>query len=256
MAVAGPYLVDVFNNINGLGTAHDTFEERDGPALVGSAFRDMLAQHGLTQIFGICLVHRHFALGEGQVLVDANGTSTAWTLSKEQGQQPEDFGHAYEKHKGFIKPMCWTVDDAGFFRPYEFYFEPYGAGTTAATLSGIFARHTSFFTQFRDLLDRYRLRGIVGLTLVRDSDLETTTLEVTEGNANVTFPLPKGFDLARLPEIDSVEASWKFRDGGAADPTKFCVTACLKNTHIRVHVSSTTDPSKCGMLVYWAIVAD
>jgi hypothetical protein len=160
MAVAGPYSVDAFNKINSLGTSHTTFEERGGPALVGSAFRDLLVQHGLTHLVGICLVHRHFPLGEEQILVDANGTSTAWTLSKEQRQQqpPEGFGHSYEKHKGLIKPMCWTVDDAGFFRPYEFYFEPYATTAPDQTLHGVFSRHADFFTQFRDLLDRYQLR--------------------------------------------------------------------------------------------------
>ncbi len=48
--------------------AVESFSERDAACL--QEIRDILSKHGLTDRFGVALLHRHFALAEGELLVE------------------------------------------------------------------------------------------------------------------------------------------------------------------------------------------
>ncbi|KAJ2896234.1 hypothetical protein MKZ38_005728 [Zalerion maritima] len=255
METIGPYRADVFNDILGLGDSNKAFQSQNGPAVIDSPMRDLLFQHQVTHIFGVCLVHRHFPLKNNEILVEVNGTSTAWEVSELQPSLPGKPIQCYKKPGGLVKPHCWTVDSNGLFRPYEFFFEPFGANATPDhgtdhDLQEIVAKKKDFFLQFCDLLDRHRLRGIVGLRLLHRNEINKAMVEVSEKLANITFPLPPGFDLAQLSSVNGLEATWAYtcQNEASADrgdrpgtqvPTSFCITACLLKTHVKIHYSSS-----------------
>ncbi|KAF4992911.1 hypothetical protein FGRMN_6854 [Fusarium graminum] len=214
MSVIGAYRSDVFNSILGLGPSHRTFHAQNGVALVDSPLQALFVKHGMTETFGVCLVHRHFPIKPDQILVETNGTATAWQLPQahSSGQDPS---LCYKKYGGLIKPLSWTVDDDGTFRPYEFFLERDTADCLTSSVPNtafqdFLSNNQQFFVEFRQCLDSHNLRGILGLRLIREGESQILTLEVTEEFANITFPLPPHLKLSELDRMGGLEATWVY----------------------------------------------
>src|SRR6187402_3384765 len=95
------YSSNLFNTLPHVEVAHDTFNSRNGLSTLESSLQQLFSRFNVNPCLGIALVHRHFALTENEVLVDVNGTSTAWRLS-DTTENAESSG--LEKHHGYIKP--------------------------------------------------------------------------------------------------------------------------------------------------------
>lgn len=222
-----PYNVDTFNTIPDLRSSEQTYIEREGHKYIKSGFAELFAKHEATPKFHLVLLHRHGRLQPEQAMVDTNGTSVPWTVS----HLFED-GRDCPKWNGSIFPSSWLVQD-GRLMPYEFQFAP----TKSSTMNQLHLGDSdvAFVNDFVDFTEHHGLTSVFGLGLLGDS--QTKTLEITEGTANINFPLE---DDRVLSDGTCVQAGWAFGVpgcNGLGTTTSWCVKGCLTNTHISVHVS-------------------
>ncbi|KAE8393658.1 hypothetical protein BDV23DRAFT_180421 [Aspergillus alliaceus] len=148
----------------------------------------------MTQSFGLTLLHRHFNLKEHETLVETNGTSTPGGL-QDTSIIPGRIG----KYGGSIKPFSWIVVN-GRLVPYEYYFDRSPATKSSPELG------TAFVEDLSAILETHKLSNDLKFHLL--GDVSQRQLEVTEGAANVAFPLDNG----ALPSTDNsdnyIEATW------------------------------------------------
>lgn len=127
--------------------------------------------------------------------------------------------------------------------PYEFFFEYDNDEVDIPTIK------PGFVKEFASILDANGLRNHIGPRLIRDK--ETKVLEVTEGLANVTFPLSEKAS-ARLREqgIPTIEAGWRYPitdiSNGDMETRKMivqnsCTIICrqIDKGHIKVHLGGS-----------------
>ncbi|KAG8408499.1 hypothetical protein J3458_019535 [Metarhizium acridum] len=202
-AVLRPYDVDLFNGIPSLGEANEQFLAHNGPEVIILSLWKLFSKYKLTDQYGPVLVHRHWPASLNEAVVDVNGTSTAWTL--EAGEQTGML--QFEKYERPIKPSSWMMVK-GQLMPYEFYFASQKEHDEPAPLD------SAFVQEFASILEANSLLDFVGIRLLRHTGQKV--LEVTEGNANVTFPVTD--DDQNLLEKNAIQAGWKFP---SAEPPDF-----------------------------------
>lgn len=202
MEVLSPYDVTTFNTLPDLGDSNERFNTSHGLEALQNSIGRIFIEHGLHHLFGVCLLHKHAMLQENQALVDANGTSTPWQLGNAEILENGTF----KKFNGLIKPHSWAVVD-GKLVPYEFYFDPEHQAQEDDAIEALPVADLSrdFLRQFTDLLDLHELTSIIGLRLIRNLEC---LLEVTEGFANITWPIPS----ERKTDGTSIQAFWTFHD--------------------------------------------
>ncbi|KAL2694906.1 hypothetical protein Neosp_001495 [[Neocosmospora] mangrovei] len=195
MEAISPYSSEAFQLLPGLEDSNHAFQSSGGQPLLQSHFRDLFVRYNVTDQFGVALVHRHFNLGDDEILVDVNGTSTPW-----QKPSPDDKTGSLRRYDRSIRPQSWTVDRDGHLMPYEFFLDEDSSG--ADEMQSV---DPAFLAEFLALLTNLKLTGVLGLRLIRGS--ESRRIEVTERNANITFPVPDG----SIPPSDGhLEAAWAF----------------------------------------------
>jgi hypothetical protein len=87
----------------------------------------------MDRAFGLILIHSHFDLDENERLVEYNGTSVPWQLSKISGN---------------IRASNWLVSVGGAITPYEFYYASAGDDAVEPDLSN--ADQHAFLVEFKD----------------------------------------------------------------------------------------------------------
>ncbi|KAI0185031.1 hypothetical protein EV127DRAFT_503552 [Xylaria flabelliformis] len=234
VAIQQEYKVDVFTSIQGLGDAHELFMKRNGPEMILSSVWDLFYKYNLTEKYGPVLIHRHWPINPNEGVVDVNGTSTAWTLesSNQSGQL------RFEKYGKPIRPSSWMIVN-GELMPYEFYFDFNYEQDQPVAIDAAFVQELS------SILEAAGLLALVGFSLIRRPGQKT--LEVTEGNANVTFPIAD--DDQDLASKDMIQAGWEFPSTEPPDISgnlegrdivckKVCSKYCrnIDKGHIKVHL--------------------
>jgi len=230
-AVIFPYAVDAFNDIPDLQSSEQKFISCEGQKYVENGFAQLFNKHKMTQKFNLVLLHRHGRLLSEQAMVDTNGTSVPWTV-----KHTFEDGDDYPKWNGAIFPTSWLVRD-GRLMPYEFSFSPQNTSGTTSSRLGV--ADIAFVLDFVDYIEKHNLGRLFGLSLWHDS--QQKTLEITEGTANITFPLK---DDKVLLDGSCVQAGWAF--GLSSDEHvdnlpqpngchSWCVSGCLSRTHLSVH---------------------
>ena len=73
-----PYSYDIFEAVDNIIPQRRAFDAKDGNAFVKNVLAPIVTKHGLGDHFGIVLLHRHFDMAPDRLLVERNGTSTAW----------------------------------------------------------------------------------------------------------------------------------------------------------------------------------
>ena len=239
MEFTEPYRVESFNLLPSLQESNDAFHARNGKVAVKSDFHDLFIRHNVAHLFGLALVHRHFALKTTELLVDVDGTSTAWDLP----DAPEAPGSTqYKKHHGRIRPLSWTVN-GDWLMPYEFYFDSDFLLHEGVEFEGLRTMNPQFLQEFTHLLHLHSLNGVLGLRLLKDS--HHRRVEIAEGEANITFEVSNDFASSTTSEY--IEAAWAYHKSPPEDnnssgepiPMDWCVQFCYspgKRTHFGVHV--------------------
>lgn len=184
MEILNPYDVQTFNLLPCLQDSNDRLVANNGMEVLATALRDLFAEYpSMAKTFGVILLHRHFELKEREALVDVNGSSTAWMLPSPVTSS--DSSSVFEKYGGFIRPRSWLVS-GGKLIPYEFFFD--NSVDKGKRRFGTDDPHfdLTFVKKFASILSAHGLDRVLGLYLLSESG--ENLVEVTEGNANVTFP--------------------------------------------------------------------
>ncbi|KAF2844423.1 hypothetical protein T440DRAFT_327514 [Plenodomus tracheiphilus IPT5] len=185
MAVAiAPYSQNHFQSLPSLNDARDKFLELDGDGLVKNVFHDFFINNGMERTFGLAMPHRHFDILPGQVMVNYNGTSTAWNATPGEGMDKP-------------QPASWSFSSTGELLPIEF---SYSKGHKVE----IGEKETAFVADFKRLLDEKNLTKMFGLCEYPGDDFEGTC-EITMGSANINLK-PKDY-----PEgLKGADTAWFF----------------------------------------------
>ncbi|KAH0559957.1 hypothetical protein GP486_003523 [Trichoglossum hirsutum] len=236
MALVIPYSSEIFNALPSLKEASTAFEKCNGDAAVLSLL-ELIEQHGVSNKFGVVLLHRHFGLQKNEALVDVNGTSTPWKIDESSDTT------CFDKYGGQILPHSWAVRD-GQLTPYEFTF--YNAQNKRGNRPGlaVYAEDNQFVEEFIRLVESQGLSGVFALT--RASKSPNKLLEVTEGGANVTFEISDDKESSTGGRL--IPAAWGYHSrstsGKQAGPhiTRGCFQWCTGpyDMHVMHHVSDVS----------------
>lgn len=137
-----------YNGLLDIDTAHKLFTNRDE---IFGKLGPVLQQYGNNK-FGVCIVHRHCQLEEGERMVAKGNVS-----------QPESDGPAY--------PERWLATGEA----YEYSREE----TTSPS--------EELLENFRQIVGDI---NVLGLCYVRDEEVDGVMLERTEGRSNITNIIP------------------------------------------------------------------
>jgi hypothetical protein len=192
------YELTSFHSILSLHDADKHFRSKDGLLFVETKLRSLILQHGVTNLFGVALVHCHFDLEEGIILVEKDMVTAPWT-----------YDSSFMKYGGKIVPISWFCKE-GIPRPYEFGFYPYSM-TNPAKLK----EYSSFVEAFFDAVNLHGLSNSVSLRRLSGHE-STGMLECTEGKVNIIFlsnevrPLISSWFIRSLIDIDPCQISSKW----------------------------------------------
>jgi hypothetical protein len=168
-----PYGVDLFNQLPGIDRCDKDFCKKNGVEFVDTIARKLVWKYGLAKVFGFGLLHRHFALGEDEKLVEHNNVTTPW----------DDSEKAKEHRKGgTILPDAWIVTGDDSLMAYEFNFSPMNKRSDVDYES---KDVQSFISDFTQAVQEAGLEKILGLR--RWPEDFKGGMERTEGRANVFF---------------------------------------------------------------------
>lgn len=97
----------------------------------------------MDRTFGLAMLHRHFDLERGEMLVDYEGTSVPWNEAHVSGMNPPE-------------PAIWAISSDGDFKPTEFSFSA-GNGLTMGE------QELQFMKRFKELLHEHKATQSFGL---------------------------------------------------------------------------------------------
>jgi hypothetical protein len=167
MAVAiGTYSHDHFQSLPSLNDARDNFLKLEGQKLIETVFRDFFVKYNMDRTFGLAMPHRHFDILPGHVMVDYNGTSTAWIANPGEGMDEP-------------QPASWSFSSTGNLLPTEF---SYSKGRKVQ----MGKNEIDFVVAFKQLLDEKNLAGLFGLCDYPGDDFEGRC-EITMGSVNINL---------------------------------------------------------------------
>lgn len=169
MNLSGTYDSTAFHSISSLHDANKHFRDNNGLSFVETKLKSLILQHGVANLFGVALVHRHFDLEEGTVLVEKDMVTAPWKCDS-----------SFTKHGGRIIPTSWFWK-GGRSYPYEFAFFPYSKVTPPKL-----EEHAPFVEAFFDAVKLHGLDNFIGLRRLSGHE-STGILECTEGKVNIMF---------------------------------------------------------------------
>lgn len=155
-----------FQTLPSLNQARESFLKSGGDELVQGVFKDFFIKHKMEYTFGLAMPHRHFNIPPGQLMVNYNGTATAWNATPGDGMDKP-------------QPAAWSFSPAGELVPIEF---SYSKGHKFE----FGEKESVFVAEFRRLLDGRDLRDVFGLCEYPGDDFEGTC-EITIGSANINL---------------------------------------------------------------------
>ena len=164
-AVAG-YSHDHFHSLPDLNSARDNFLKLNGPKLVEDVFKDFFIANGMDRTFGLAMPHRHFDILPGQMIVNYNGTSTAWNASPGEGMDEP-------------QPAIWSFSSSGELVPHEFRY-------SKGHKFEMGEKERAFVAEFKRSLDEKNVAGMFGLCEYPGDDFEGTC-EITMFSANINL---------------------------------------------------------------------
>lgn len=170
-----PYSVAEYNSVPDFKDVAPTFQDQQGVHFVETVIKDLIVQHGLNDIFGVALLHSHFPLADGQLLVELNNVSVPWKVKKLSVAGVATY------MGGEIHPTSWLLTKQDQLMPYEFSFS--GADKPSAIELND-EQYQVFLQKFIAALKAANMQQIVALKLVPEVDTDGA-MEVTQGNANI-----------------------------------------------------------------------
>lgn len=158
-----------FHSISSLYDANLNFQAKHGLTTVETDLKSIIFKHGVQALFGVGLVHRHFDLEKGTILVEKDMVTAPWRAET-----------SLKKHGGKIMPTSWLLW-GGQIYPYEFQFLPYSKVPPPQLMD-----YALFVKEFFDVVKQRGLEQWVGLRRLSGEEA-IGMVECTEGNVNIMF---------------------------------------------------------------------
>ncbi|KAL2372002.1 hypothetical protein BDBG_03692 [Blastomyces gilchristii SLH14081] len=171
MDFSAAYDPTIFGNVSSLETAAENFRNLNGVSIVQTTLKSLILQHEVADSFGVALVHRHFDLDNGTVLVEKDMVLSPWACDS-----------SWDKFGGKIAPISWLCKGDKTF-PYEFGFFSYRQAMPMKL-----EEHSAFVQAYFDAVKQHGLEEYIGLRRLSGREPEEM-LECTEGKVNINFPI-------------------------------------------------------------------
>jgi len=202
-----------FNFVPKFCCARNNFLAADGPSLikkVGAVF----LKFGMQNDFGLVMVHRHFELQNGEILVEsenADGSlSVAMPWKIEGGVASPSEKETFDKHSlkgsGVLVPQTWCLAENGHAEPYE-----YQLSSTEMT-----DPPKQFVKELCCELKKHGLEKLVGVRRLGNKEAHSYEVTPKDGRSSYTAfgSMPAiGIDFQVDPE-QMMKVLWYFDDEG------------------------------------------
>lgn len=199
----------------GLGDASDTFIARGAENAINGELKDILVKHGLTDKFGLALLHSHAEIEPHERLAHFGNSAIPVSIK--------------DTPPSTLFPCTWRITDTGLL-PLEFYFSASGPQPGVSNQAEL-----AFVEEIRKAIIDLKMEDLIGFSLLanENSGGHLSGVEITEGRCNITLP------NAALQEIggdDFTDALWIFTPVGH----RKCKKACKKRPEGHRSVHQTT----------------
>ncbi len=203
---------------NGLGDVEDAFARLQRHARFGgflAEFGELVSRHDLCKEVGAFLLHRHFAAGAGEILLEL-------PLQLETGEPALVTAVTPARDVPDYTAYRWRLNEDGAFRPLE-YTTDAAAPQTASVLSAT----PLFVEEYAELLHRYALANLIGLCIPDKAYLTPATdewlVEVTEANASVITAERKDVEeVGLIPTVWTVSRDARANCANRCRESYFC----------------------------------
>ncbi|KAJ3911224.1 hypothetical protein F5877DRAFT_86284 [Lentinula edodes] len=214
---ATAYEPSVYDGLLTIEEASAELEQRNAVQTINEKLAGILFEYGVSNIFGIQLLHRHFMLAETEKLVGTNGTFIPWGTA--------DVASA---SAGKVIPSAWAFKKGGAY-PFEFQYSQKSVNPFSTPQAA------EFLLAFYSALHEAGLLDILGIGLI-DADA-ATTIECTIGRANIVVPRPDNDTSPVVPTFWVAQV-----DGARVKAT--CTQVCGTDTETGMrHVAGRHDKS-------------
>ncbi|EER36690.1 conserved hypothetical protein [Histoplasma capsulatum H143] len=146
MDFSAAYDPTTFANVSSLENAAKGFSNLNGLSIVETTLKNLILQHEVADIFGVALVHRHFDLDDGTVLVEKDMVRSPWTCNG-----------SWDKFGGKIAPISWLCKEDKTV-PYEFGFYSYRQASPTKL-----EKHSAFAQAYFDSVKEHGLEEYIEL---------------------------------------------------------------------------------------------
>jgi len=197
------YHTAVYNNLNHFDEAKMLLPSLEaGVAVLGT----IVEKHGLSKLVGAALLHKHFDLNSGEVLVERADGTMSEMAPREQSTTA-------------LLPYMWKYSSEGWY-PLEFA-EP--NAMDAEKLQNL-CSNVAFLAEIGEAIVRFQLEDKIGITIIHRehvSAIDGSTMELTDLESRKLTVLPAS---AVLPSEDhySVKTVWKFGNDQGEDVCHHC----------------------------------
>ncbi|RFU35206.1 hypothetical protein B7463_g1159, partial [Scytalidium lignicola] len=208
--ISTDYDATFFDHLPDIPQSYHRLIFRNGPQHISKAIHPLFIRYGVTDIFGVRLLHRHYLLSSNERIVQRGDVAAPWPLDRIQ----------FAKTKGHVIPSSWLFRNGNAY-PYEFSFVAKSENHDPATLLQL-NDYENFFSDFCKLLQKYQLCDVLGLCLLDRPrrPREGSTLEINLDADRISINLPSsdiGHGLEDLTSVienegSDIPAAWCFYD--------------------------------------------
>ncbi len=204
----------VFNSLNPFQLAKQQLtKNRDLLPQIGA----VICKHGLQDVIGVTLLHKHFNIFPGEVLIEKVNDNTIQVSPNRVD------------HETALVPYIWAFSENDLtgerrWFPLEF---TYKTNITAAGMADRICQQSQFLKDMADKLDEIGLAGVFGITtlhrdLVKANGKDDITLETTDDEARILTIAVKSRDSVNL--TGATQTLWRFKENFEID--RYCGHCC------------------------------
>jgi hypothetical protein len=210
----------LYNDLADVDDADAKLIENPNKFALFEALTSDIPESELSDVVGICLLHKHYTIAENSVMVESL-ISQDGVLGLEMRATPLDSLP--------MVPISWkiciTEQNLEIF-PIEFSAEQY-----AFNLYDKLMENADAFERIASLISKFGLENLVGITLLRQVEIDKSgfdLIEKTNDERRSHITLPDTLDDSSDKIIQTV---WKFEK--VIDPTLGCMQRCIPLSQCR-----------------------
>ncbi|KAF5671193.1 hypothetical protein FHETE_4162 [Fusarium heterosporum] len=217
------YQQELYDALPQVGQAFQKLAIRGALPLIDTTVRQIFMAHGVENVFGVRLLHRHFDLDRKERMVQFGSVASPWTESV----------IARAAKTGIVQPSNWLFQN-GVAYPYEYRY----LDTNPQDLLPDELDYTEFLVDYARFLSENDLMDTLGLVLC-EGNSQRSINEICLPMERVAINYPAEKDLSiRSSSLSQEELEGEFTVPAAwfffQDPVAH---SCGKAFHVYTHVS-------------------